>query len=171
MNVVLFCAVVVYVPMLVEAARASANEQIQRARGGIEPPDDVYQAMRIIYPGVFLAMIAEGYARNGSQPYVFAFGIVVFVLAKALKWWAIATLGRAWTFRVIVVPGDPLVANGPYRRIRHPNYAAVLGELVGAALIAGAPVAGTLGTGAFAVLLRKRISVEDQMLGRLKAES
>lgn len=171
MSLVLLGVLVVYAPMLVEAARASANEQIQRARGGVEPPDDVYEVMRIAYPGVFLAMIVEGYARNGSPPYLFASGIVVFVLAKTLKWWAIVTLGRAWTFRVIVVPGDPLVASGPYRRIRHPNYAAVLGELVGAALMTGAPVAGTLGTGAFAILLRKRISVEDQMLGRLKAES
>ena len=169
MSVVLLCALVVYAPMLVEAARASANEQIQRARGGVEPPDDVYEVMRIAYPGVFLAMIAEGYARNGSPPYVFASGIVVFVLAKTLKWWAIATLGRAWTFRVIVVPGDALVARGPYRLLRHPNYAAVLGEFAGAALMTGASVAGTLGTAGFAFLLRRRIAVEERALrhGRL----
>ena len=156
--------VVVFGPMLVEARRAARNERAQRARGGVEPGDDVYAAMRIAYPGGFLLMIAEGAARNGAPPPVFVCGAVVFVLAKALKWWAIATLGRAWTFRVVVVPGDPLVARGPYRLMRHPNYAAVVGELLGAALMTGAVFAGLVGTAAFAVLLRKRIAVEERML-------
>ena len=155
---------IVFVPMLVEARRAARNERAQRARGGIEPGDDVYAAMRIAYPGGFLLMIAEGAARNGAPLVVFVFGAVVFALAKALKWWAIATLGRAWTFRVVVVPGDPRIARGPYRLMRHPNYAAVVGELIGAALMAGAPIAGSLATVGFALLLRKRIAVEERML-------
>jgi methyltransferase len=162
---------VVFVTMATEAWRAAANERAQLDRGGVEPPDDVYELMRIAYPGAFLAMIVEGFARNGSPRPLFVSGIAVFVLAKALKWWAIATLGRAWTFRVIVVPGDPRVARGPYRLLRHPNYVGVVGELVGAALMTGAPVAGTAGTILFALLLRKRIAVENAMLGRLKAES
>ena len=56
---------------------------------------------------------------------------MVFAGAKALKWWAIDTLGGAWTFRVIVVPDAPLVARGPYRWLRHPNYVGVLGEFIG----------------------------------------
>ena len=160
-------SVIVFVPMAIEAVRAASNERVQRARGGIEPPDDVYPLMRIAYPAGFLLMIAEGAARNGAPMVVFVFGAVVFALAKALKWWAIATLGRAWTFRVVVVPGDPLAARGPYRLMRHPNYAAVVGELVGTALMTGAVIAGVAGTTLFALLLRKRIAVEERMLHRL----
>ncbi len=57
---------IVFVPMLVEAGRANRNERLQRARGGIEPPGDVYAVMRIAYPAVFLAMIAEGAWRQGA---------------------------------------------------------------------------------------------------------
>jgi methyltransferase len=159
--------VVVFAPMAIEATRAAGNERVQRARGGIEPPDDVYPLMRVAYPGAFLLMIAEGLARSGAPPYLFAFGAAVFILAKALKWWAIATLGRAWTFRVIVVPGDPRVVHGPYRLMRHPNYAAVVGELVGTALMTGGVIAGVAGTTLFALLLRKRIAVEERMLHHL----
>jgi len=155
---------VVFIPMFVEARRAAANERFQRARGAIEPPDDVYDVMRFVYPGAFLAMIVEGFARGGPPPLVFASGTAVFILAKALKYWAIAALGRAWTFRVIVVPGDPLVAKGPYGRLRHPNYVAVLGEFLGAALMTAAPIAGVVGTATFALLLRKRIAVEERAL-------
>ena len=162
LNVVV--AVAVFVPMAVEAARASKNERAQRDRGGIEASDDVYPGMRVVYPVAFLLMIVEGAVRNRAPSSAFVSGAAVFAFAKALKWWAIATLGRAWTFRVIVVRGDPIVARGPYRWLRHPNYAAVLGEFVGAALMTGAEIAGIIGTMAFALLLRKRIAVEERAL-------
>jgi methyltransferase len=91
-------------------------------------------------------------------------GALVFAAAKAIKWWAIATLGPSWTFRVIVVPGAPLVTSGPYRWIRHPNYAGVMGELAGVALIAGAPVTGAVGFVAFGALVMTRIRVEVRTL-------
>jgi methyltransferase len=160
----------VFVPMLVEARLAASNERRQLARGGIEPPGDVYAIMRIAYPGVFLAMIAEGIWRapQGSVFFVsFVWsivGFVLFVAAKLLKVWAIVSLGDAWTFRVIVRPGAPLVATGPYRWLRHPNYVAVVGELAGVALMSGARIAGPLGTVLFGVLMFKRVSVEERAL-------
>jgi methyltransferase len=73
-------------------------------------------------------------------------------------------LGRSWTFRVLVVPGDPLVADGPYRYLRHPNYVGVVGELVGAALMTGARLAGPTALIVFALLLARRIDVEARAL-------
>ena len=58
------------------------------------------------------------------------------------------------------------MAAGPYRVLRHPNYAAVVGELVGATLMTGAFVAGPTATVLFGVLLKKRIAVEERALGR-----
>ena len=157
---------IVFGTMIAETLRASRNERIQRARGGIEPPGDVYALMRVVYPGAFLAMFAEGLVRGGPSPGLVTAGAALFAAAKALKWWAIWSLGPSWTFRVIVVPGAPLVVSGPYRWIRHPNYVGVLGELVGAALILGAPLSGTLAVVAFAGLLIKRVAVEDRTLER-----
>lgn len=154
----------IFLPMLVETRRALANERAQRACGGAEPRGDVYKMMRIAYPGAFLAMLAERGLRGGPPAPVLLAGATLFVLAKALKWWAIAALGPAWTFRVIAVPGAQMVTSGPYRLLRHPNYIAVVGELVGVALMAGARVAGPLATLAFGMLLRKRIAVEERAL-------
>ena len=154
----------VFVPMLVEAGRANRNERLQRARGGIEPPGDVYAVMRIAYPAVFLAMIAEGTWRQIAMADFAVPGFLLFLLAKTLKWWAIRSLGRSWTFRVIVVPGDAPVKSGPYAWLRHPNYVAVAGELVAVALMSGALVTGPLGTLLFCGLMLKRMSVEDRAL-------
>jgi methyltransferase len=163
-------ALLIFAPMLVEAARAARNERAQRARGGIEPQDDVYNIMRIVYPAAFLAMLAEGGVRalrattSTGSTVVVVIGVVVFAVAKIIKWAAILALGRRWTFRVIVVPGDTLVASGPYRYCRHPNYIGVIGELVGAALMTRALVAGPLAVIVFAILLQKRIAVEERAL-------
>jgi methyltransferase len=158
---------VVCLPMLIEAWRAARNERAQRASGGIEPPGDVYPIMQLAYPGAFLAMIAEGAVRGGAPVPAVTSGAVLFALAKALKWWAILSLGQAWTFRVIVVPRAPLVGSGPYRFMRHPNYVGVIGELVGVALMTGAWIAGPLTTAGFAGLILRRIQIETRALSRV----
>lgn len=157
-------SIAVFGSLVVEARRASRNEQAQRARGGIEPSGDVYRLMRIAYPAAFAAMIAEGCFRDPPPASAIAAGVVVFAAAKALKWWAIVTLGRCWTFRIVVVPNAPLIHGGPYRWLRHPNYVGVVGELLGVALIAGAWVSGVAAMTAFGALLLKRIRVEERML-------
>ena len=113
-------------------------------------------------------MIVEG-AWRGSNDLTFVSrgfaGLVIFTAAKLLKIWAIASLGTAWTFRVIVRSGVPLVASGPYRWLRHPNYVAVVGELAGVALMSGARISGPLGAILFGLLMLRRISIEERALG------
>lgn len=157
-------AAAVFAFLLVETARAAANERAQRARGGHEPSGDVYTIMRIVYPGAFLAMFAEGALRGPAPATAVLAGAVVFAAAKALKWWAIVSLGPFWTFRVIVVPGARLVANGPYRWLRHPNYVGVMGELAGVALMTGALLTGVAGIATFGWLVIRRVSVEERAL-------
>jgi methyltransferase len=155
---------VVFGSMLVEARRASINERGQRARGGVEPARDVYRIMQVAYPGAFLTMFIEGALRASPSFTVELLGALLFLAAKLLKWWAILSLGPFWTFRVIVVPGAHLVAEGPYRWLRHPNYVGVIGELVGVALMTGALLSGVAGIAMFGWLLIRRISVEDRAL-------
>ena len=155
---------VVFAPMLVEARRAAANERAQLARGGVEAGGDVYQLMRVAYPGAFLLMIVEGTMRGGPSRGFLIVGLALFLAAKVLKWSAILALGQAWTFRVITVPRGALVKTGPYRLFRHPNYVGVAGELAGVALMSGALVAGPLAVLGFGALILKRITVEERAL-------
>ena len=92
-------------------------------------------------------------------------GAIVFTAAKVLKYWAIATLGPRWTFRVLVPPGSARVTGGPYRLLRHPNYVAVAGELAGVALMAQAPISGPIAVVAFGALMMARVGVEERALG------
>lgn len=157
---------IVIVVMLGELARSRRNERRLLARGAVEPEDPVYKTMQWAYPGVFAAMAFEGAIAGAAPGSVAAAGAAVLVAAKALKFWAIAALGPRWTYRVLVVPEEPLVTNGPYRLMRHPNYVAVVGELVGMALLTGARVTGVVGTAFFLLLLYRRVQSEEHALHR-----
>ena len=153
-----------FVPMLIEAARSRRNERTLRLRGAIEPRGDVYTWMQVAYPSCFAAMVAEALVRNERAGRSVMSGALGFAAAKALKYWAMATLGERWTFRVLVLPGAPLITAGPYRWMRHPNYVGVGGEIVAAAMMAGAPVAGTISLIVFGRLLLARIRLEEEAL-------
>lgn len=165
--VALVSSLVVFSLMLVELWISTQNERRLRDSGAIEPPQDVYATMRWAYPATFVTMGVEG-ALFGAEPgLVTLVGAALMVASKALKFWAIASLGPRWTFRVLVVPGAPLVTHGPYAVVRHPNYIAVVGEIVSMALLVGARVTGPLTTLLFSLLLRRRIRVEHGALRHL----
>jgi methyltransferase len=155
----------VLLTLLVELRLSRANEQRYRRQGAIDAPDPVYRIMRWAYPGAFVLMAIEGAVGGRTVDRFAVAGAVVFIGAKALKAWAIQTLGSRWTYRVLVLPGAPLVRSGPYTLFRHPNYIGVLGELLGMALMMTARITGPIATLAFAELLRRRIAAEERALG------
>ena len=150
--------------MLVELQLSRSNERRLRAAGAVEPPDDVYPVMQLAYPACFLLMAIEGALHASVSSSGVLWGLAVFGLGKAVKFWAIASLGPRWSFRVLVLPGAPLVTSGPYRWMRHPNYVGVMGELAGVAIALAAFVTGTLAVVAFAWILVRRITVEERAL-------
>ncbi|HKA79685.1 MAG TPA: isoprenylcysteine carboxylmethyltransferase family protein [Xanthobacteraceae bacterium] len=72
----------------------------------------------------------------------------------------LATLGRRWTTRVIVLPGAPLIDSGPYRLMRHPNYVTVAGELVLVPLALDLPIYAVVFLALYAGAAYLRIQVE-----------
>jgi len=163
--IVVTSLVIVLVTMLVELRISVAHERELFRVGAIDAADPVYATMRWAYPGTFVAMAIEGLVTASPPGLLTIAGTVVFVAGKALKVWAIASLGTRWTYRVLVVPNAPLVTRGPYRFLRHPNYVGVVGELVGMAMLVQAPVTGVLSIVGFGYLLRLRIRAEEQALG------
>ena len=164
-SIALATLAVVAVLMLVENRRSARHERALRARGAVEPSDDVYRVMQVVYPGCFVGMAAEGIATGVASSAWLVAGVGVLIAAKILKYWAIASLGDRWTFRVLVPADGSLVRLGPYRWMAHPNYLAVLGEIAGVAVMMGAPISGAVSLLWFGRLLARRIVVENRALG------
>lgn len=169
MSFIAFVIALIAGMMLAEQRLSRRNIAALRAAGAIEPPGDPYVALAILYPAAFVVMGIEGALRASdavpaSGPSWAASGVVLFIGSKALKYWAIGTLGPRWSFRVLVEPGKRLVTSGPYRYIAHPNYVGVVGELVATAMMVEAPISGPVMTGLFALALAARVRFESRVL-------
>jgi methyltransferase len=90
----------------------------------------------------------------------------VFVVLQVLRVWVIATLGPRWTTRIMVLPGAPLVAGGPYRFVSHPNYCVVAAEILVLPLVFGLVGYGIVFSILNAAVLWIRIRAEEAALGR-----
>jgi methyltransferase len=94
------------------------------------------------------------------------FWLAPFVLIELGRIWVLATLGRRWTTRIIVLPGEALVRRGPYRFVNHPNYWVVIGEIAVLPLVFGLWPVALVFTLLNAAVLAIRIREENEALGR-----
>jgi methyltransferase len=141
------------------------------SHGGFETGREHYPVMVVLHTALLVGMLLEAWIRRPDVDAWLAYPMVALVLAsQALRWWCIATLGRRWNTRVIVVPGLPLVRSGPYRYFSHPNYVAVVVEGVALPLVHAAWMTAVVFTAANAALLTVRLRVENAALARASHE-
>ena len=127
--------------------------------------------MKFSAPWTFLDALETAYAHPpsvdaafGAWPFHNGSRIEASTLSADGK--HLATLGRRWTIRVIVVPGERLVTQGPYRFLRHPNYAVVTGEIAVVPLALGLPTYALVFSVLNAGMLAIRITAENAALNR-----
>ncbi|MBP0937848.1 hypothetical protein J0X20_30125 [Streptomyces sp. KCTC 0041BP] len=150
---------------IAELAVARRNARWSLARGAREYGRGHYPAMVALHTALLVGCAVEPWA--AGRPFVPMLGwsaLALAALAQGLRWWCITTLGPRWNTRVLVVPGLPLVAGGPYRLLRHPNYVAVVVEGAALPLVHSAWLTAAAFTALNAALLTVRIRCEDTAL-------
>lgn len=158
---------------IVELVVARRNMKWAEARGGVEHGHRHYPWMVTLHVALLAGCVVEPVVAGRAFDVArFWTGATAVAAAQALRWWTIATLGRRWNTRVIVIPGLPLVTSGPFRLLRHPNYLAVVVEVAALPLAVGAWGTALLGTALNCVLLMAvRIPCEETALGLRGAAS
>jgi methyltransferase len=129
------------------------------ARGAVEHGASHYPVMVLLHATWLAGLWWLGWNAPVLWPVM-----ALYVALQGFRIWILATLGSRWTTRILTVPDETLVARGPYKIMRHPNYALVLLE------VPLLPLA--LGLGWFAVvygllniaMLVWRISIEEKAL-------
>jgi methyltransferase len=150
---------------LAEMVVTARNARWSFARGGVESGREHYPAMVVMHLAFLICCPLEVFL--AGRPFLPWLGWPMLGLAigcQALRWWCITTLGPRWNARVIVVPGLPLVHDGPYRFLRHPNYVAVVTELAVLPLVHTAWLTAVVFSLLNALVLRTRIRVENTAL-------
>ena len=92
--------------------------------------------------------------------------LTIFIVLQGLRVWVLITLGARWTTRILTLPGEQLVARGPYRFLSHPNYWVVIGEILVLPLAFGLFWYGVVFSVLNLAILWLRIRAEDKALGR-----
>jgi len=159
----------VVVERLAELVLSTRHAAWALARGGVEHGRGHYPPMVVLHSALLVGCLAEAHFLDREfLPWLGWPMLAVVVLAQALRWWCIATLGRQWNTRVIVVPGLPLVGRGPYRWFRHPNYVAVVAEGVALPLVHTSWMTAVVFTVLNAWLLTVRIRTENAALATVR---
>jgi methyltransferase len=153
---------------LIELRIAERHRRSLLTRGGFEAGAEHYPWMVGLHTAFLLACPLEVWLLD--RPFLPGLALpmlAVLALAVALRWWVIATLGERWTTRILCLPGAPPVTGGPYRRMRHPNYLAVVAEIAALPLVHTAWITALVFSALNALLLRVRIRAEEEALARV----
>lgn len=121
-----------------ELCLSAVNTKRLEARGAREYGSRHFPLIVLVHALFPLCLVAEVVALGARPGRLWALWLVLWLGAQALRYAAIRSLGERWSVRILVLPGEPLVRRGPYRFIRHPNYLAVIVELLAAPLMFGA---------------------------------
>ncbi|TVS83183.1 isoprenylcysteine carboxyl methyltransferase family protein [Mycobacterium helveticum] len=156
----------VAVERLVELAVARRNTRWSLAHGGREFGRDHYPVVVSMHALLLVSCVVEVWAVK--PPFIAWLGwpmVAVVALSTAVRWRCVAVLGKRWNPRLIVIPDAPVVRDGPYRWVRHPNYAAVVAEVAALPLIHSAWLTAVVFSIANALVLTVRIRAENAALG------
>jgi methyltransferase len=131
------------------------NTAALKAKGALEFAPGHYPAIVLMH-----ALWLAGLWIFGATRRIDPTWLAIFLSLQVLRVWTLMTLGPRWTTRIIVLAGAPLVSNGPYRIVSHPNYIVVVGEIAALPLCLGLPWIALIFSGANAILLSIRIRAE-----------
>ncbi len=149
----------VTVQRLGEVVVSAANVRRLVAAGGHEVGASHYPAMVGMHAAFLAALWGLGWNAAVRPEW-----LALYAVLQGLRAWVMLTLGRRWTTRIFIVPGETLVRRGPYRFLKHPNYAVVAAEIAVLPLVFGLPWVAIVFTVLNAAVLAVRIRDEDRAL-------
>ncbi|MCP3415556.1 hypothetical protein NLM16_15690 [Bradyrhizobium brasilense] len=142
-----------------ELVLSRRNTERLLARGAVEVGANHYPLIVLVHAGWLTALWIWGRDQDVNLA-----ALAGFLLLQGLRVWILAALGPRWTTRIVVLPGAPLVASGPYRYFPHPNYAVVVGEIALLPLALHLPRLALIFTLLNLALLAVRIRIENRAL-------
>jgi methyltransferase len=156
-------AILAYVSLerLFELVFSGRNTKRLRAIGASEHGQGHYPLMVAVHTAWLVTLWFLARDRDPDL-----FWLAIYILLQAARLWVMASLGPRWTTRIIILRGEELVKEGPYRFLNHPNYWVVAGEIAVLSLVFGLPWVALVFSILNAAILSIRIRHENRALGR-----
>jgi methyltransferase len=159
--------VLIAIQRLAEVVYADRNTRALLARGAVEIGRKHYPLIVLLHAAWLVAIVVFL-----PRPVIISWPLLVlFVAFQLLRVWVLVALGPYWTTRIISLEGAPLVTSGPFRYLRHPNYAVVVGEIAALPLVFGEAWVAIIFSVLNAAVLFWRIWVEEKALAPRRSPS
>jgi methyltransferase len=167
LSVILYLALLLAVAALrlLELRVSRRHQERMIARGAKKIVDAKFRWMVLVHTGVLLGAAVEVvFLKRPFLPWLAAPMFVLFLAANAVRWWVIRTMGEHWNVQVVDSTQLGVVTSGPFRFVRHPNYAAVFAEMLALPLIHSAWITAVGGALAHVAVLAQRLAAEERVL-------
>lgn len=167
LSVIAYLGLLVLVALLrlVELQISRRHQREMVAHGAAKVNDPRFRWMVLLHTGVLVGAAAEVvFLHRPFIPLLAAVCFAIFLAANVVRWWVIRTLGEHWNVQVMNSTGMGVITTGPFRYVRHPNYAAVFVEMLVLPLIHTAWITAIAGSLAHIVVLSQRLSTEERVL-------
>lgn len=155
-------ALLILLQRAAEELYSAHNTRRLLAAGGAEAGRDYYPVVAITH----LAWIAAIFLLIPAAAPILWPLLVLYLLLQVVRYWVIATLGRFWTHRIITLEGAPIVRRGPYRYLRHPNYAVTIAETFLLPLVFADAVVAVIFGCVWSAVLYYKVILEDAALAQ-----
>lgn len=153
------------VTRLLELRVSRRHRRLLVERGARLVDERGFPLMVCLHVAILAGAIVEPLLTRRVVPLWLGAGAAAGVLgASVLRVAAIQSLGEHWNVRVVDSTALGVVASGPYRFVRHPNYVAVFLELLLLPLVQGAWFTALAGSALHVLVLRRRILLEEAVL-------
>src|SRR5262249_5666735 len=167
LSVVAFLALLLAVALLrfVELGISKRHQREMLARGAAKVGEAKFHQMVLLHALVLVGAAVEGLLLR--RPFILWLAapmFAVFLVANAVRWWVISTLGGHWNVQVMDSTRLGVVTSGPFRYVRHPNYAAVFAEMLALPLMHTAWITAMAGAIVHLHVLAERLSTEERVL-------
>jgi methyltransferase len=134
-------------------------------RGAVRVPNQHFGVMVSVHVAVLVGAGLEVlFLKRPFYPALAASMFGLFVAANLVRLWVIRTLGDHWSVQIMDSTGLGVVTDGPFRYVRHPNYAAVFVEMTALPLIHTAWITAIAGACLHVVAIHKRLQAEEPPL-------
>lgn len=166
-SVIAFLGLLVVVALLriVELRISRAHQRDMTARGAAKVNEPRFRWMVLLHTAVLIGAALEVVLLHRPLiPILALIMLAVFLAANGVRWWVIRTLGNHWNVQVMDSTSLGVVTSGPFRYVRHPNYAAVFTEMLALPLIHTAWITAAAGSLAHVLVLSQRLATEERIL-------
>jgi methyltransferase len=156
--------IIIIVQRVSELFIARRNETYMKSMGGEEHGRDHYPLIVAVHLLFLLSFTIEVIVFNKEVSPLWMMILPIILITQIIRYWAVFSLGPFWNTKIIIVPDLEVVAKGPYRFMRHPNYLVVAVEILFLPIFFQAYATAILFTVLNAAILTIRISAEEKAL-------